>query len=93
MAPGATNFKHFPYTVMYEVVDRNVTVFAIAHQRSAQGIGKTAEALRPHRPTDNVGVDRHAAALRRKTYAPAHNLRCNATANPCRTTCYPSRYS
>jgi plasmid stabilization system protein ParE len=27
------HFKHFPYTVMYEVMGRNVTVFAIAHQR------------------------------------------------------------
>ena len=25
--------KHFPYTVMYEVIASQVTVFAIAHQR------------------------------------------------------------
>lgn len=31
------HFKHFPYTVMYEVIDRNVTVFAIAHQRRRPG--------------------------------------------------------
>jgi hypothetical protein len=35
----------------------------------------------------NVGVDRHAAALRRETYAPAHSSRRNAAACPCRTTC------
>lgn len=27
------HLKHFPYTVMYEVVVQRVTVFAIAHQR------------------------------------------------------------
>lgn len=27
------HLKHFPYTVMYEVVVQQVTVFAIAHQR------------------------------------------------------------
>jgi len=32
--------KHFPYTVMYEVVDRNVTVFAIAHHRRRPGYWK-----------------------------------------------------
>src|SRR5690606_17086804 len=39
---------------------------------------------------DNVGVDRHAAALRRETYASAHVPRRNAAACPCRTTCYAS---
>ena len=27
------HLRHFPYTVMYEVIGRSVTVFAIAHQR------------------------------------------------------------
>lgn len=27
------HLKHFPYTVMYEVIANQVTVFAIAHQR------------------------------------------------------------
>ena len=31
------HLKHFPYTVMYEVFDRTVTVFAIAHQRRRPG--------------------------------------------------------
>jgi plasmid stabilization system protein ParE len=31
------HLKHFPYTVMYEVIDRQVTVFAIAHQRRRPG--------------------------------------------------------
>ena len=35
----------------------------------------------------NVGVDRRAVALRRKTYAPAHGLWRNAAACPRRTTC------
>ena len=29
--------KHFPYTVRYEIADREVTVLAIAHQRRAPG--------------------------------------------------------
>jgi hypothetical protein len=36
----------------------------------------------------NVGVDRHAVALRREAYAHQHALRRNAAACPCRTTCY-----
>ena len=35
----------------------------------------------------NVGVDRHAPARRRETYAPAHGLRRLAGACPRRTTC------
>jgi len=31
------HLKHFPYTVMYEVIGRQVTVFAIAHQRRRPG--------------------------------------------------------
>ncbi|NPC56026.1 type II toxin-antitoxin system RelE/ParE family toxin [Caenimonas soli] len=31
------HLRHFPYTVMYEVLGRNVTVFAIAHQRKRPG--------------------------------------------------------
>ena len=31
------HLKHFPYTVMYEVLGRDVTVFAIAHQRRRPG--------------------------------------------------------
>ena len=31
------HLRHFPYTVMYEVIDRQVTVFAIAHQRRRPG--------------------------------------------------------
>ena len=31
------HLRHFPYTVMYEVLGRNVTVFAIAHQRKLPG--------------------------------------------------------
>ena len=31
------HFRHFPYTVMYEVVDQKVTVFAVAHQRRRPG--------------------------------------------------------
>src|SRR5690242_3066127 len=38
--------------------------------------------------SSNVGVDRHAPARRRETYAPAHGLRRLAGACPCRTTCY-----
>ena len=34
------HLKHFPYTVMYEVLGRNVTVFAIAHQRKRPGYWK-----------------------------------------------------
>jgi plasmid stabilization system protein ParE len=31
------HLKRYPYTVMYEVVDRQVTVLAIAHQRRRPG--------------------------------------------------------
>ena len=31
------HLRHFPYTVMYEVLGRNVTVYAIAHQRRRPG--------------------------------------------------------
>jgi len=31
------HLKHFPYTVMYEVLDRQVTVLAFAHQRRRPG--------------------------------------------------------
>ena len=31
------HLKHYPYTVMYEVVAQQVTVFAIAHQRRRPG--------------------------------------------------------
>lgn len=31
------HLRHFPYTVMYEVIDQNVIVFAIAHQRRRPG--------------------------------------------------------
>lgn len=31
------HLKHFPYTVMYEVLDHQVTVFAVAHQRRRPG--------------------------------------------------------
>ena len=31
------HLRHFPYTVMYEVLDSNVTVFAVAHQRRRPG--------------------------------------------------------
>ena len=31
------HLKHFPYTVMYEVIVRQVTIFAIAHQRRRPG--------------------------------------------------------
>ena len=31
------HLRHFPYTVMYEVIGRQVTVFAIAHQRRRPG--------------------------------------------------------
>lgn len=31
------HLKHFPYTVMYEVLEWNVTVFAVAHQRRRPG--------------------------------------------------------
>src|SRR5690349_18961867 len=39
----------------------------------------------------NVGVDRHAVALRREAYAHLHDSRRNAAACPCRTTCYTQR--
>jgi transposase len=41
----------------------------------------------PQSMSSNVGVDRHAAALRRETYALAHGSRRNAAACPRRTTC------
>ena len=31
------HLRHFPFTVMYEVLGRNVTVYAIAHQRRRPG--------------------------------------------------------
>ncbi|WP_395685786.1 type II toxin-antitoxin system RelE/ParE family toxin [Caenimonas koreensis] len=31
------HLKHFPYTVMYEVIGNQVTVLAIAHQRRRPG--------------------------------------------------------
>ncbi len=31
------HLRHFPYTVMYEVIGQNVTVLAIAHQRRRPG--------------------------------------------------------
>lgn len=31
------HLKHFPYTVMYEVLGRTVTVFAVSHQRRRPG--------------------------------------------------------
>ena len=31
------HLRHFPYTVMYEVLGENVIVFAIAHQRRRPG--------------------------------------------------------
>ena len=31
------HLRHFAYTVMYELLGRNVTVFAIAHQRRRPG--------------------------------------------------------
>ena len=31
------HLKHFPYTVMYEVLGRNVIVYAVAHQRRRPG--------------------------------------------------------
>lgn len=31
------HLKHFPYTVMYEVIGQQVTVFAVAHQRRRPG--------------------------------------------------------
>ncbi|MCY1557533.1 hypothetical protein D9M68_943890 [compost metagenome] len=58
--------------------------------RSARAIGanKAAPIVRTTvRMMSNVGVDRHAAALRRKAYAPAHGLRRKAAACPRRTTC------
>lgn len=41
----------------------------------------------------NVGVDRHAVALRRKVQAPAHGLRRNAGACPRRTSCSTATYA
>jgi hypothetical protein len=51
-------------------------------RRRAPSANKNVASMRA-----NVEVDRHAAALRRKTYAPAHGLRRNAVACPRRTTC------
>ena len=34
------HLKHFPYTVLYEVLGAKVTVFAIAHQRRRPGYWK-----------------------------------------------------
>lgn len=31
------HLKHFPYSVMYEVIGRMVTVFAVSHQRRRPG--------------------------------------------------------
>ena len=31
------HLKHFPFTVMYEVLEQQVTAFAIAHQRRRPG--------------------------------------------------------
>ncbi|MBA3772010.1 MAG: type II toxin-antitoxin system RelE/ParE family toxin [Ramlibacter sp.] len=31
------HLRHFPYTVMYEVIAQQVTVFAISHQRKRPG--------------------------------------------------------
>jgi plasmid stabilization system protein ParE len=31
------HLRHFPYTVMYEVLGEKVTIFAIAHQRRRPG--------------------------------------------------------
>jgi plasmid stabilization system protein ParE len=31
------HFKHFPYSVLYEVIEQKVTVLAIAHQRRRPG--------------------------------------------------------
>jgi plasmid stabilization system protein ParE len=35
-----SHFKHFPYSVTYEVLGRTATVFAIAHQRRRPGYWK-----------------------------------------------------
>lgn len=43
--------------------------------------------LSGHSMRFNVGVDRHATALRRKEQAYQHGLRRNAVAYPCRMTC------
>lgn len=58
--------------------------------RTRRSLGLGSIAMRADawsQATSNVGVDRHAPALRRRTYAPAHGLRRNAGACPRRTTC------
>jgi hypothetical protein len=73
---------------------RNATAFTYALPKTVargtalrQSTAFAEEITRP-RAMHNVGVDRHAAALRRETYAPAHGSRRNAAAFPRRTTCY-----
>jgi hypothetical protein len=55
--------------------------------RRKKGQTEEARSCEGRHVRSNVGVDRHATALRREAYAHLHALRRNAVACPRRTTC------